>query len=359
MAPAQTGSSLDNILDLTLSSPEPDERPRPQAQARAQSRMPPQQARLVFERESRPYNMSRLKNEDGQPAASMRNPVAPQQINPQQINPEHLREIIRTTSPHALETALLNFCRMSPALSHALVRALAPDSAAAQTMINQHLANPVTRHHEIEDESDDVYARMKKCLAPPKATPGPSGSRHVTQSHMSSSSHLTPPPPRNYQSMPRMKQEMRSVNTTSDSDDDLRLPGAYPRTAPRPPPTRTLLKNLSSSSAAFNRTPNPTPFAQRLTNAKTPVVFKTKICTQCRDPFEGEDAVCLYHTGKRTRGEDGSIIWDCCHEDGDFPGCQPGIHTTEEQPEEEAFPQRKRPSASPTPGSVPQKRPRI
>jgi hypothetical protein len=330
MAPVQSGSKY-NEIDLTLSSPEPESKPRPQVQAPRQTRvpLPSQQARLVFERTPRPYcSMSRVKNEAGQPAAPVRQQA-------RSINPEHLSDIIKMTTPYALEEVLLNLCSVSPAFSNALVRGLAPHSSAAQGIISQHhrtLPKPVAKYPKIEDDSDDVYMQMKQRLAPPNAAPGGS------------------------QSVPRVKQELRRAPTSSGSDDDLGLPP--PCTASRLPATRTPLKNLSSSSAVANRTPNPASSAQKLASARKPNVPKTKICVQCHDPYEDEDAVCLYHTGGKIKGQDGLIIWDCCHEEDDFIGCHPGMHITEKEPEEGFSSQRKRPSASPAPGSVPQKRPR-
>jgi hypothetical protein len=319
-----------------MSSPEPESKPRPQAQAPRQARvpLPSQQARLVFERDPRPYgSMSRVKNEAGQPGAFVRNPVVPRQARP--INPEHLSNIIKTTTPYALEEVLLNLCSVSPAFSNALVRGLAPHSSAAQGIISQHqrtLPKPVANPPKEEDDSDDVYMQMKQRLAPPQAAPGGS------------------------QSMPHIKQELRRAPSNSSSDDDLGLPP--PRTASRLPATRTPLKNLSSSSAAANRTPNPASSTQKLANARKPNVPKTKYCVQCHEPFQDEDAVCLYHTGQKITGQDGLIIWDCCHEDDDFLGCHPGMHVTEKEQEEGFSFHRKQPSASPAPGSVPQKRPR-
>jgi hypothetical protein len=364
MAPAQSGSTWDdNFLDLTLEdSPEPESRPLPQARARAQaqSRTPLQQARLVFERERQPYEMSRVKDEAGQPAVAARSPVAPQEPRP--IHPDHLSEIIKTTNPYALEQVILELCRASPALSNALVRGLAPHSSAAQAMINQHqktLQKPKANISEHED-SDDVYELTKNRLAARPTVPGPSSSRHPSLPRKDGSSHLTPPPPRGSQSVPRVKQESQHVHTISDSDEDLRLP-SHPRTAPRPPPTRTPLKHLSSSSTAANRTPGPVPFIQKLANSKKLPVPVARTCINCHEPYQDEDGVCLYHAGKLARGNDGMIIWDCCHEESDYPGCQPGIHTTkkQEEEEEEVFSQQKRPSVSPGPSGAPRKRPRV
>jgi hypothetical protein len=335
MAPTQSGSKY-NEIDLTLSSPEPESKPRPQAPRQTRVPLPSHQARLVFERNPRPYgSMSRDKNEVGQPAAPVRNPVVPQQARP--INPEHLSDIIKTTTPYALEEVLLNLCSVSPAFSNALVRGLAPHSSAAQGIISHHqrtLPKPVANPLKNGDDSYDVYMKMKQRLAPPKAALGGS------------------------QSVPRVQQELRRAPVISESDDDLGLPPL--RTASRLPATRTPLKNLSRCSAAANRTPIPASSAQKLASARKPNVPKTKICVQCHDPYEDEDAVCMYHTGNKVKGQDGLIIWDCCHEDDEFPtGCQVGLHTSEKEPEERFSSQQKRPSASPAPRSVPQKRPRI
>ncbi|OWY57823.1 hypothetical protein AALT_g4974 [Alternaria alternata] len=99
--------------------------------------MPPhRQAQLYFGREQRPYGMPNVKMEASQPVTSARNHVAPQTARP--INPEHIKQIITTADPRALQRVLLELCQVSPAFSGALMRGLAPHSTSAQSIISQH-----------------------------------------------------------------------------------------------------------------------------------------------------------------------------------------------------------------------------
>lgn len=71
------------------------------------------------------------------------------------------------------------------------------------------------------------------------------------------------------------------------------------------------------------------------------------------------NAPCVSHAGRKIRQVDGSIMWDCCGEDDDHPGCNfYGQHVTKEEPDGDGLIQRKRPSVSPGPSRPTQKRPR-
>ncbi|KAG9191832.1 hypothetical protein G6011_10566 [Alternaria panax] len=168
MAPSQTHPDWDSLnsngyqtIDLTLSSPEPEPEPRRRPQPRSQPRPPQRQAQLYFGREPRPYGIPNVKMEASQPMASARNPVAPQPARP--INPEHIKQIIDTADPRALQKLLLQLCQVSPAFSGALVRGLAPQSTIAQAMISKHRMRSQQPEHD--EESDEIYEATKMKLA--------------------------------------------------------------------------------------------------------------------------------------------------------------------------------------------------
>jgi hypothetical protein len=316
--------------------------------------MPHVQTLLKFER---PHRMANVTMEARQPVASARYPMGPQQARP--IHPEHIKQIINTVDQHALQKVLLELCQMSPALSGALVRGLAPHSASAQGMVSQHQMRSQQPRVQISDDedSDDLYeATKKKLVKSVLSTPvrsmlptqfgGDGGSRAIPQPHSS-------------QLAPRVKREPRE-RPGSGSDGDLRLPGAYPRTAPHPTPIRTPIRKPSTHSSIVGQTPRlltrVTPQSMSINKAPVSAV---KTCTVCCESFVDVNAPCISHSGQRVRKEDGSTVWSCCEEDIGDPGCVfYGQHVTGEGPEEEAFVQRKRPSVSPGPNRASQKRPR-
>jgi hypothetical protein len=364
MAPSETHPDWDSLksnsyqtIDLTLSSPEPEPEPRRRPQPWPQPRLPQRQAQLYFGREPRPYGVSHVKMEASQPMTSARNPVAPQPARP--INPEHIKQIINTADPRALQKVLLELCQVSPAFSGALVRGLAPHSTSAQGMISQHRMRsqqPKVKTQD-DDDSDEIYKEAKRKLARSVHTT-PNHSKYLAQSRGDSQSRA-PQESHGSSSIPQVKREPyeRSV---PGWDGELHVPGAYPRTTSHLPTLRSPIRNTPSHSSNFNQTPRlltkVTPQPTSIHKASMPT---TKTCIVCHEPFVDVDAPCVSHSGRKTRQGDGSIMWDCCGEDVDDPGCNfYGQHVTGEEPDDDSPIQRRRPSASPGPSRPTQKRPR-
>ncbi|KAI4941023.1 hypothetical protein J4E91_011016 [Alternaria rosae] len=120
---------------------------------------------MYLKPEPRPYGMANVGMEARHPMTSARNPVGAQQARP--IHPEHIKQIIETADPRAVQRVLLELCQMSPAFSGALVRGLASHSASAQGLISQQrmqLHQPKVKIPD-EDDSDELYEATKRKLA--------------------------------------------------------------------------------------------------------------------------------------------------------------------------------------------------
>lgn len=364
MARSQTPIDWDSLhnnghqtIDLTLSSPEPEPEPRRQPQPRQQQMPPHRQAQLYFGREQRPYGMPNVKMEASQPVTSARNHVAPQTARP--INPEHIKQIITTADPRALQRVLLELCQVSPAFSGALMRGLAPHSTSAQSIISQHWIRsrqPDVKAQDDED-SDDIYKAAKLRLAR-SVHPAQNHSNHHAQSREESRGRALQ---ESYgsSSTPRVKRETRG-RSASNSDSELHLPGAYPRTTPHLPTLRTPIRTTPGHRPTFSQSPRlltkVTPQPTSISKAPAP---STKTCIVCHEQFVDVNAPCVSHAGRKIRQVDGSVMWDCCGEDDDHPGCNfYGQHVTKEEPDGDGLIQRKRPSVSPGPSRPTQKRPR-
>jgi hypothetical protein len=354
-APAWNSHNSSNgyqTIDLTLSSPEPEQEPQPRPQQWPQPRPQQRLMQPYLKPERRPYGIANVGIEARHPMASARVPA-------RAINPEHIKQIIDTADPRALRKVLLELCQMSPAFSGALVRGLAPHSASAQGMISQHRMRSQQPRVKIQDEedSDDLYEAAKRKLAK-SAIPTPDRNRLSTPSRGDSASRAIPQP---LGSLPiaRVKREPHE-RSDSSSDGEMRVPGAYPQTMLHSTTLRTPIRKPSGHSYAFNQTPRVlNGVTPRSASIKKAPVHVTKICTVCHEQIDDVNAPCVSHTGQRVRQSDGSIAWGCCGEDIGSPGCEfNGQHMVEEEPKEDAFVQRKRPSASPGPSRTLQKRPR-
>ena len=353
MARSQRNADAYHAIDLTGSSPEPEPQPRPRQQPRA----PTRQTQLYFGHQPRPYGMSRVKNEPGtHQAAFVRNPADQQQVRP--INPMHLKMIIETTNPHALQNVLLELCEVSPVFSGALVRGLAPHSISAQELLNQYRTDsyePNAGVHD-EDDSDETYETMKKKLSRPTLAT-PQSSRLPGQVH-GGRSNGAPPNPYGSQSVPRVKLEAQRPSTPG-SDGELRRPSRSSHSAPRASSSRTPLQNLPESSSTAGRTPHAGYSSQRLVEYNRTPVRAAKTCIKCHEPFTDDTEPCIFHPGTRMRLEDSSVVWDCCQEGMYSAGCDfGGSHITENDATADPPMQRKRPSESPVPEGARQKRPR-
>ncbi|KAH6872480.1 hypothetical protein BKA58DRAFT_146901 [Alternaria rosae] len=353
MAPSHTTGNSCQTIDLTGSSPEPEQKPQQRSQQRPQPRPPQKLVQMYLKPEPRPYGMANVGMEARHPMTSARNPVGAQQARP--IHPEHIKQIIETADPRAVQRVLLELCQMSPAFSGALVRGLASHSASAQGLISQQrmqLHQPKVKIPD-EDDSDELYEATKRKLAK-SIVPTPNHNSLPAQSREISGSRATSRP-HGSEFESRVKREPRE-RSESSSDGDMHLPGAYPRSTT----LRTPVRKPSGQSSSVNQTPRlltrDTPRSASINKRPAPL---TKTCTVCHEQIVDVNAPCVTHSGQRYRPKDGLIKWDCCHEDIDHPGCEfYGQHTTGEELEEDALVQRKRPSASPGPSRATQKRPR-
>ncbi|KAL6154931.1 hypothetical protein ACJQWK_00836 [Exserohilum turcicum] len=346
MARSQTNEREYDTIDLTLSSPEPEPQPRPTQHIRA----PLRQTQLYFGHQPAYYTMPSVKSESSQPATLFRAPAAAQQTR--LIHPTHLREIISTTSPYALQQVLLELCQISPAFSGALVRGLAPHSTCAQTIMNQLRINHERSHAGARNpnDSDDAYEKMKKKLA----RPNPPSLYSNRPSEPAIESRGGQPRQESYasQTISQVKHEPGTPSTPS-SDGELRRPGPSSQKVRRPMASSTPSYIRPEGSSALDRKPNISVKAEP-TSASS-----AKICTRCHEPFLNSSAPCLYHPGRTVKQEDRSVVWSCCEEDILSAGCDfRPRHTAIDDDIEDTVMQRKRPSVSPAPESARLKKPR-
>ncbi|EUC35709.1 hypothetical protein COCCADRAFT_34827 [Bipolaris zeicola 26-R-13] len=346
MSQSQRNGPETDTIDLTLSSPEPES--WPPSPTREQIRAPPQQSHLSF---GPTYNTPRVKQESdhvpriksdpgqpsriqtasaqpsrgtmsfGQSATSSRNLVAPQQARP--INPSHIQSIISTVSPYALQTVLIELCQISPAFSGALVRGLAPHSASARNMINQ---------HRMEIDRNAAYEAMH--------TTSSSG-RYTSQGNQTS---YTRQHPYGSHSIPRIKREPHRPSTPS-SDSELRRPGPSSQKAARPAAMRPPLHHLTGGSPSPNITSNAATVTQPADQVQGATPNVTKTCSKCHESFSSDSEPCIYHPGRKVKQEDGTIVWSCCQEDILSVGCDfGGTHTTQNHESADIATERKSPS---------------
>ena len=352
-ADADWGHGETTCIDLTLSSPEPE------PQARPQPRAPPRYTQTYFSREPRHYSMSRVKHEAGQASGSVRRPVAPQRSRP--IDPEHLKHIINTTDRHDLQNVLLDLCKISPAFSGALVRGLAPHSAFAQRMMDQHRTNTQAsgnyRFNESDSDGvsdDDQYEEQREMMRKLAVQAGPPS--HRTGAPLQTQHYNLPRPTPQYQgphSVPRIKREYNGPFGYG-SDNNPSFQGAYQQTALRPTAIRSPLQNLHGSSPSIYRTSKQISSFQGPSDVRKAPPAEVKTCIKCNEPFTGV-AACIYHPGKEIMQPDGTVVWDCCYDDS--LGCQfAGEHTTRKDLEDTSS-QQNGPNSSPGPEDRRQKRP--
>ncbi|KAF2684392.1 hypothetical protein K458DRAFT_431356 [Lentithecium fluviatile CBS 122367] len=284
-------------IDLT-GSPDPSPRPQPQTQPRRQ----PQQQQLpkYFKREPKamaasPYHLG---------ASGIAAP---------NIHPAQLQQIIDTSDSTAIRNVLLNLCKLSPALSGAVARGLAPSSSYAQKTIKEYRMNATARNIK----SDPGTAATPASTDVQKARP------------------VTPSP------QPHIKREVKATSVLSDDEDDL--------VELFDDKSRPSVAGPSSSSLWYNNTPasirapvksewpstSTLPFRQSPTHDRKSASIKTepalrRKCKLCHFRFENEQDVCHYHTGRKmviTNDDAEQVsVWSCCREPVYEVGCTTGTH---------------------------------
>lgn len=324
-----------DAIDLTLSSPEPEQKPQ----------VPPRQSRasIGFKKES---NKSGFSNTEVYRRREGKSSTQHDVLNDaRSVNPQHLRQIIDTSNSHALRKVVLNLCSMSPALSGAIARGLAPHSTFARGVVSRQrtMSRRPTTTPAHEDDSDAAYAQTIRKLSPRIASPHVGISRKVEEGEDYSSHHLARTGLSLQTGHRRRIEPKRSSGSSETADDGIRLPGSYPSAG------RTPHRNSARQSTAISSTFQP----RSLSRGSASAIWgtKCKTCTQCLKPFEDEFDVCMYHPGNAVKNEDGAAIYSCCNKQINKPGCQFSCHTTDSELAKESI-SRKRPSVSPTPSGA-------
>ncbi|KAH7379590.1 hypothetical protein BKA66DRAFT_394397, partial [Pyrenochaeta sp. MPI-SDFR-AT-0127] len=314
-----------DTIDLTLSSPEPEQRPR----------VLPQQSQLphFFKSEPRVSGPTHIKNERQRPGASVRTGT-PHQARP--VNPHHLAQIINTCDSHALKKVLLDLCKLSPALSGAVVRGLAVHSARAHGVVKQHRRSQQTstpRQRSEWDDGDSTERIRKRFSVPSRAIPANSRLSGSLGGDLKSSFSTVPhqsvayPRVESSVSKPQIKRDNSSGPLGSDEDDyDVHVPGSFPRSAQGKIVARPKLLNMNGDPSAASYTPKPQSIAEQMSNSQRGKLQEPRRCIQCHDLFTGEDDVCIYHPGQRIQRDGCVDLWTCCNEPASDLGCQFGSH---------------------------------
>jgi len=319
-----------DAIDLTLSSPEPEQKPSQPRRSQAQHH---------YKRAPQTYKVASVKSEVGHPATVGQINAPRQQTRV--INPHHLRQIVNTSDSRALRKVLLHLCHISPALSGAIARGLAPHSTFAQSIINRHRNTTVATVQSDKDSDDSAYERTERRLTTA------SGSLKTSQSlAVKRDRHVSQELPQRH-SAPKVKSEPRS---------NLDLSATSSHSIQRAASSASASWDTPKTPAAANRHTK-TPLASiGSSSIKREPVHKQK-CIQCRESFRADyDDVCVYHAGQRVQ-RDNQAVWDCCSAPLHDVGCQFGLHIAAEASRDDAD-NRKRPSASPRPPDEERKRAR-
>lgn len=347
------GNDFDAI-DLTLSSPEPESPPRTKEQVRAPPRQPQPYSRWPHSAphvKQEPYHFPRVKGENGhlprirpepgQPsrvqknssplATSSRAPGSPQETR--QIHPNHLHAILATTNPQDLQRVLLELCQLSPALSGALVRGLAPYSITARSMINQHGRHTIREPIPLKDNERRL---------PWDTSYKPQGNRLPWYRRPEDQTSQARQHTHTFQSTPQVEREPYRPSTPDDwrsfsgrpstpsPDRELRRPGPSAQKMARPNVNRTPSQNLPKSSSTINRSSDTDTAIQKMAGIQKATSNAASTCVKCHEPFSDVFQPCIYHPGEKIKQEDGMIVWSCCYEDMLSVGCDfGGNHTAE------------------------------
>jgi hypothetical protein len=311
-----------DTIDLTLSSPEPEQR----------SQLPPQRqylpSHLKKEQGTNSGGGMRVKREQGVSGSRPHH----SRSHTQTINPQHLARLMDTTNPRAIKSMLLDLCKLSPALSGAVARGLAPHSMYAQGLIKQRQSNiRASAARAVKQENsgvDDAHERVKRRLAaqtrarelsqtrvrPPSTFPGGRGTQLAGGS----------------QSVPRIKPERPFETAESDSDLDQYIPDDFPLSSQRPKTDQLPPRHASSSNFAHHTT-RPIPLSHRLARVQDRPRSKTatKTCKQCHNLVEDEAGLCFYHPNPELEAN-GEETCRKCDEPWMEEGCEIGMHVVEQ-----------------------------
>ncbi|KAF2847059.1 hypothetical protein T440DRAFT_216815 [Plenodomus tracheiphilus IPT5] len=336
------GNNVDAI-DLTLSS-SPEPQPKPSQQRRPQ-------VQHHSKKESRQYSMASKHSQVGLPGSAVPSKMPQRQTHA--INPQHLRQIVYTSDETALRKVLLHLCGLSPALSGAVARGLAPHSTFARQVA--HRRRTTAAHFKLEnDGNDSAYERTKKSLvsestsskSPTRLHNTPNNDALVRRESQAATSQY---------SIRKVKEESSwpFCGPSATDSDETRPPGAYPRGAKRVVSITSPMLSTPKKAVNVNRTPLTSQTSAGPSNAQRKL-FKD-VCANCCLSFKSDsDDVCMYHIGQEVH-RDGQGVYSCCDAPFTDPGCQFGCHISAGR-SQQATNDRKRPSASPHPPGAERKR---
>ncbi|CAI6337670.1 unnamed protein product [Periconia digitata] len=248
------------------------------------------------------------------------------------INPDQLRRIINSSPPENVNAVLLDLCKISPALSGAVVRGLAPHSTYAQT-IKKHYPQssmayrqaPAQVHKHIKTEGRRTSQLQERA--------GPSGyksarRRSAPLKHEDGSDDDLP-------NISRFKSLMsgngQSPPPVSDSDQQRLATDAH--NSFRPNQQQTLRGYAYPQSESSNTIPNDV-----ITASSTVAFFgddsdlddfaprSTKTCKLCFKQISAKDhTVCHFHP----RVHDANLglpYYGCCGKPIGVAGCRSSVH---------------------------------
>ncbi|KAH9876929.1 hypothetical protein IAQ61_002290 [Plenodomus lingam] len=334
------GNNIDAI-DLTLtSSPEPEPEPEPERKPAQQQ----QRSRAQHDLKAEPRSYDLASTQKSQ-MSDLPRPAANRSIDPQ-----HLRRIVHTSDQHALRKVVLHLCHISPALSGAVARGLAPHSTFAKQVVSDRRHMEATTYQSEDESNDSAYERTKKRLAAHITNPR-SASRPLTKCMEIEPTRGEFQIATSPCSVPRVKSESRPILGSSSTDSSKKqLSVPYPPSAAQGASISGSVQSNPEACVNVNRGPTASLASARL--FRTPRdIPRRSTCVNCRMWFtSGSDEVCMFHSGHRVR-RDGQGIYSCCDAPLTDPGCQFRRHVSSDGADRDGN-DRKRPSRSPHPAGM-------
>lgn len=239
-----------------------------------------------------------------------------------------LRSTLLTADTSHLRDTVLELCKLSPSLSRAVMRSLAPESSFAKSTLKPVPPDfPRSGSSSIPLYSSSIDQSSLPVEAGPSRHPGASPIKRLIPSTPSANRQ---PQPLGSTSVKRERNASAEVSFISPSrQPEFRSPVKLPPQASSSSP----LSSVSSSGR------------------KRQIEMNCGICVRCGDVFSKDgrsDAEqCKYHTGALEPDWDDEywcdtdpgvhdvtpdhetrehFIWSCCSEDGWHAGCQTGSH---------------------------------
>lgn len=265
------------------------------------------------------------------------------------IKPEDIAHIVNTTDSTHLRKVVIELCSMSPELSGAVARALAPKSRYAHALGMAHNPKSQTqfsrdqiRPNQMPSSGDSrtpmrhhpsmiKYEYLQRDRSTPTQnraslpTPQSRGYSAITTPY-NSSSNMSPA----QSSLSRVKAESSSLSKSRELyDEELSRPGP---SKPRTPQTQTprapvqVKPEPSSVNKANSTNMSEEPIVPQQSTMPT---NGPRMCQQCFQSFTDVDDLCIWHPGSLV-DEDGCKRWSCCGEVPSDLGCEFSSHIPED-----------------------------